>query len=480
MRSIPKSRAVKAWLGLYPALAVLCLSLHAHALEADFVSHLPLVVIDKSDSSRIDGVAGNQQVKLRLVDNASKVNLPSDSPTFEAAIVLQTVGQDGRLNELEDKASYRIEFADGSEHSFAGLPAGVEFSLLGTARDKAMLRTWLGCTLAAVMMPGGAPETRYCELFIQENDAYRYQGLYLLSEKLVDGVWLSENGIHGKTAIARFTSNGDSDVAPLPMESVFSPWGNGLRVLHSQAKDDKTVPAVFSEIGGQLVSSRPDVFFIGMDHLELDSFVNAYLLNEVLLNRAADPFYFYLNTSGRVGISPRFDFNDTFDNALEPPALDAQANTEKLPWFSRLLQSTPFIDALEKRYYALIREKVLGADNLNTLLDGVEEYLGSAYERDWQRWQKLYVEDARYVPQPNPEGPDGEVLVRLTTSFPQELRKIRRQIREDDFGMRDALMRMHWRDGLWTQARDSRRNLINATVFIAGFFLVVAYSRNRM
>ncbi len=233
-------------------------------------------------------------------------------------------------------------------------------------------------------------------------------------------------------------------------------------------------------MGGQLVSPRPDMFFIGMDQLELDSFVTAYLLNEVLLNRAADPFYFYLNASGRVGISPRFDFNDTFDNALEPPQPDAQAGTDKMPWFSRLLQSTPFINALEKRYYALIRQKVLGADNLNALLDEVEQYLGSAAERDWQRWHRVYVEDARYVPQPNPAGPDGEVLVRSTTSFPQELRKIRRQMREDDYGMRDALMRMHWRDGLWTRARDSRRNLFNATVFIAGFFLVVAYSRNRM
>lgn len=381
---------------------------------AELCTHLPIIQIE-TGGQKIPGAA-------ILDENLTAVAYETgEHGEEEIEAVVSTVEEEGVWHHADDPAAHSssalIRYRGNTSRSFSkhsysikliepgapersqnlpllGMSAESEWALHGPFLDKTLLRNYMWMNLSAEVM-GYAPNVRFCELVLDGE----YQGVYVLMETIREGdgrVDLTdyEPGNPMCSYIVRIGGK----LNPLKTIDNFTYYTKRLEekkeveVIYpgtqyqTQAVHDY-VCADFSEIERVLYSAQMnDGSQVYRDYLDVDSFVNYYILQEFLaVNDAfSESTYFYRDVRGKLHIGPVWDYNNALDNFLRPVPMDELILAQR-GWFGQLMMDKDFVEQVITRYRQL-RQGVLSDESLCAYLDETAAWLGRAAERNNEIW----------------------------------------------------------------------------------------------
>lgn len=493
----PAAFTITFWLGVLLCITLFCAqdafaaSARSGTLAPDFTvdetfrSHLPLLVIEQN---------GNGTARLNVYDAPAGMNSLHDAPAVSLDLLLAE--QPG--GNVSAKAAYYLNLppsaigAASQGISLAGLPQSAGWRLHGSAQDKGMLRNGLAYALGHVLFPDSTPHTRYCEVLLEKNGRYYYQGIYILAEdttpllppqgKADDAHVLLEYspGLDKKRGMAEQTADSDIFLARTLRDRGFT----FVNPMDGTAAREFRMESALDKVEGALRSLEPDTFLSYMSLLDQDSAINLYILNELLLNSDTRPVSFRLaaQQGEKLQFLPVWRFDEALDNTpvrSRPPAFEeplpviptpsvlarkvpvwrqlengagirdlrmyplySALNGDNFPWFDRLFLSRPFLSALYARYHEL-RRGPLSPENVGAAVDALAADLGPALERDWTRWADAYTaHQGPYALAPYTDA-KGESHIRQTASYDQELVKIRQILRRQDVFLVQGIARLN-------------------------------------
>ena len=364
--------------------------------STEFCTHLPILKL----STRAQAVPGEDHSHERnlaelTVWDGSDGNRLSDEPTLST---LAAIRYRGNSSLHFDKKSYSIvtmnDDSKKKKRSLLGMAADQEWVLNGPFLDKTLMRNYIAMNIAGQIMDY-APNVRYCELFVDDE----YQGVYLLMEQISrskDRINVTE--INEKLQKTGYIVRLDRENADPKQLDVFTDYTYILDI--SQAMDVK-YPGIgklteplrayierdLGEVEKALYSFDYDSREFGYRQLlDVDSFVDYFIINEFFRNIDAGSYstYLYRSLGGKVGICV-WDFNNMLDNYqdIELP-VDGFSMPDKT-WFFMLCKDEDFIERVIQRY-KLLRQSVLSEESLLTFIDETQQYLGPAIDRNFEVW----------------------------------------------------------------------------------------------
>ncbi len=319
-----------------------------------------------------------------------------EMPDYEAAIMVNYRGASSYLQ--FDKKQYRIKFVkeEGSSQSknyeFLGMGANSEWVLNGPFLDRTLLRNCLVYGLGREIFEW-APDCRYVELFVNGE----YMGVYLAVEPVTNGesrLRLSDFGLmSGETAYIVKRDRVDTEENPLNVYGYYE--GKTVNALYIDYPTKKNLTKKQREWISNDVSRFEEVLYSDnfadpkkgyAGYLDVDNFVDYYILNEVVMNNDAGNLstYIYKELGGKLKLAI-WDYNNCYDNyqwfAQDYTTFFLQNNA----WFSRLLQDRGFVEKVVDRYKEL-REKTLTKEHMYQMIDTYVEELGEAKTRNFAIW----------------------------------------------------------------------------------------------
>jgi hypothetical protein len=501
------------------------------AVSEKFTSHLPLVVIDTNDvlipinhtwdtekgyAVPIEGVEAYVSAKISVYENAAGMNGLLDIPAHQSMIEIKRRGNSSMSYE---KAQWRIKLVtDSGEKNklpLLGMETDEDWILNGSMIDKSLMRNYLAFTLAAEFMPY-VPDARYCEVFIKEKGDYVYQGVYLLMESIKQG--------GGRVEISDLKTNG-SAMSYIVRRDRYSPYEmmldtyatrQGLTEGHYgliYPKNDNVTPELVSYVENDLsavervlYSDDPNIFLTYPDYIDVDSFVNYFLINEFLTNYDVNSTYLYKDFGGKLNIGPVWDFDGTIDNYRDE-ALDTEfIVVHMMPWYERLIMHDDFINKLVARYSEL-RRSTLNNEYVEDMITDIARYLDAAEKRDWMRWEHIYTgENNHTLLQIDPRAVKGDeetlfddieslaredigeedenpiefLTIRQTEKYEHEIIKIKYLLRKHGGIIHKALLELHLNANVVKSSAATRVVSLTAFLFVIVFFSSVYIIRKRL
>lgn len=386
-------------------------------IDMSFETHLPLVILEvnEDDIKNIYSLTEDNvrvytdendtnpwtDVKISMIDNQNGTpNALTDEPTFENEGWIKLRGMSSRYFA---KKQYGIKLMDGDEElevPLLGMDSDEDWVLTNSELDATGIRNYLAMNIGGQIFPYTS-EVRFCEVVMKNGDDYEYKGLYMLTEKTKQG--------EGHIDIEDF----DEDAVSLSYimcrdryddtSLMLSTWASdqqlcyGYFTLQYPKAEDISADGItriedeISKIEQILYSEDPEVFLTYDQYLDVDSFVDYFIINEFFMNYDAgnNSTYYYKTGDGKLAIGPLWDYDNCLDNYSMAVGGEAWIGFVERPWFDKLVQDPVFQQKLVARYQEL-RQGILSEEYLNQFIDDTIAYLGNARTRDWNRWREDY------------------------------------------------------------------------------------------
>lgn len=390
----------------------------------EFCTHLPIVMIDtggKSIPGAMTGVVdrfgeavyqkaadGSDyiNVSVSVIDNESGNNHISDAPALTTRSLFRIRGHASRRFE---KSPYLLKFVneDGTDNDLAvmGMDKHHEWALHGPYLDKSLVRNYLCYNIAGEIMEY-APNVRYCELFLDGE----YRGLYLMVETIANGgpeggrLDLSDTfkGTQVSGYLLRIDRPTEVDLETERDIYAFTERTNEIFedvAIRYPGKSRLTaefaheIEMDFSRFEKALYSYDYDTEDYGYQNwIDVDSFVNYYIINEFTHNVDAGIYstYLYKEPNGKYKMCV-WDFNNTFDNYVDDRFDETRLYTHEKPFFNMLTREAGFAEKVIERYYEL-RRSYFSDEYMYQYIDDTLKWLGPAVERNSERWAAAYTD----------------------------------------------------------------------------------------
>ena len=385
-------------------------------VDGDFTSHLPLVIIDTHGSEIInykhydletdsfvyqDGVDPYVTVTLSVCDAEDHVNRLSDVPTFSSEGKIKVRGNS---SSTLAKKQYRLQLMDANGEkaaaSLLGMTASDSWILNGTMGDRSYLRNYLALNVAGELDPY-TPDIRMCEVVLKRDTGYEYMGLYGMYECIEQG--------EGRVDIEPVSNPIEiSDQSYILQRDRREPDGYSMAVWSTEHQRSENwlnleypsaekitdeyweyIQKDIREIEDVLYSDKKEEFLRYHTLLNVDSFVNYFVINEFFANYDAgwNSTFLYKNQDGKVAIGPIWDFDGAMDN-YERAILEINMSVfQEAPWFDRLITDEAFVDAVTSQYNRL-RSNLLSNQNIQEKIEQAAAFLEYPAKRDRSRWDE--------------------------------------------------------------------------------------------
>lgn len=369
-------------------------------------------------------------VTLETVEREGTWHHASD-PADQAAKALFRIR--GNSSRSFDKKNYRIKLvtdetaSENLDLSLLGMNPDNDWALHGPYLDKTLLRNYMWMNISAEIM-GYAPDVRFCEVILDGE----YQGVYVLMETIKQSdyrVRLSEyQEGSSRTSYLLLLDNAEDDLAILDNYTWYThqlEFGEnsktGFQILYPNA--DNLTREMADYIARDISEIERGFYSADMvlerypyeEHINVESFVDYYILQELLANN--DGFsrstYLYRDVRGTLHIGPVWDYNNVLDNFFQAFSWHGFFLANR-SWYGRLMTNERFVERVIARYRQL-RRGVLSDDYLDDYIDGVIQYLGPAIERNDSVWGYSYNpflagNDGRRIPD------EGETMLSVNPS----------------------------------------------------------------
>lgn len=387
--------------------------------HVDFTSsHLPIIIIDTNGQRIIDSPRITAQMKVIDNDDGARNSIADARYTFDGRIAIELRG---RSSSRYPKQQYRLETQDAVGEnlnvSLLGLPAENDWILYGPYEDESLIRNALAYKWSNDI-GRYAPRTVFCELML--NDDYR--GVYLFVEKIkrdknrVDIARLDADDVAGDSLTGGY-------IIKIDQESGENNAGwrseNGVDYLYDYPKPDEIVRQQKEYIEKYMndfeaaMSADWSVDTSFLDRIDLSSFVNHFLLNELCKNVDAYRISSFMykdrdDNDGRLIMGPIWDFNLSMAKAWFPEdtgvyigwqvdyrLLRPSDGAQPPFWWEKLAHHAIFVRAVEARWNEL-RATTFRQDNLFADIDNLVLLLGDAKERNFTKWPGMLQNGETY------------------------------------------------------------------------------------
>ncbi|MFO7935106.1 MAG: CotH kinase family protein [Bacteroidales bacterium] len=378
-------------------------------------THLPLMVIDTDgrdipDEPRITAHMG-------LIHNGEgRYNSPGDDfNIYDGRIAIEMRGESSLY--FYPKKSYRIETQTDSGTNnnvpLLNFPRENDYVLYGPYGDKSLIRNVISYGMYE-KMGHYAPRTNFIELVVNGD----YRGVYVLTELIkrdnyrVDIAKIQPEDISDPEITGGYILRVDKTTGMDPYEYWESPVPPGvpgfnyiIYQYHDPGYDELNqaqrgyVFDYMQEFDRVFSSTNfTDPVYGYRPYMDIPSFIDIMILNEV--TKDVDGYrlshYFYKENDlngGKLVNGPPWDYNLTFGN--NDFAGDVNQTSEwvypkfiNIYWWERAMQDPWFRNRLYCRWDEL-QASVLNEDHLRQMIDSCLFELGSATDRNFQRWPIL-------------------------------------------------------------------------------------------
>lgn len=399
-------------------------------VDASFTSNLPLIVIDTKGVKPRRGVVWDGEKEyyvptgedpyaygeISVIDNADGQNRPIDNAKIHSLCKMRIRGNSSGNY---DKEQYLIKLIDEEgkreKQNVLGMGSNSEWILNVSFIDKSLMRNYLAYMTAGEIMPY-TPDVQFCEVLWQDEEGYRYEGVYLMMESIgvgkhrVDLPRYSENGPITPALLRRDRYNANG----IMLDNYATQKGltSGYLDIEYPDKEIITQKGVWNiteqvnRFERALYADEWEDFVEYRNYVDMQSFVDYFILNEFFLNYDAgyNSTYVYMNYSGRLTMGPVWDFNQAMDNNETVSANLETTAFHSAPWFDMILRDPVFTAAIIERF-AQLRESILSDEAIEAFVEETTNYLGPAIDRDWARWGYYYI-DGNYLLPDDPGGKD--------------------------------------------------------------------------
>ena len=380
---------------------------------SELCTHLPIVKINTNGKdipgapiiSELYGIVGYTEAeggestvtgKIEIVDNDGANNHLTDEVKTLSDMTIRVRGHSSRSF---DKKNYflRLINADGTNNSqeLLGMNSHHEWALHGPFLDKTLIRNYMWYTIAGNIMDY-SPDTRFCELMINDE----YMGVYLMTETITAG----RNGARLNLEVNKKDNTFGGylfriDWGDSLKDTLISPYLNytkstinqheivypGMRNLTKELKENiKNDISTFEKI---LYSYDFNDRTYGYEkYIDVDSFVDYFLINELTCNYDAGVFstYIYKDTDGLYKMCV-WDFNSSCDMYQEMALPHNTFQMHERMWFEMLVKDERFTNRIIKRYKEL-RKTYFSKEYLYNFIDSAVDGLGPAIDRNYEVW----------------------------------------------------------------------------------------------
>lgn len=344
-------------------------------------------------------------VHLDVFDSQTKYNHPTDEPAISTATQIRVRGHSSREF---GKPPYLLKLRtdDGLERDEAllGMSEHNEWALHGPYLDKSLIRNYLFYNLSGEMMDY-APNCRFCELIVDGD----YKGIYLLVETITAGedgrlpiIMKKKNNLLSgyllridRPTVADLATLRDVDVYTertytQHMDVAIRYPGKGRLTEELKDKIEKDFSAFEKAIYSYDYDSGDHRF---ETYIDVDSFVDYYIINAVSSNMDAGRFstYLYKTIDGKYKLCV-WDFNNCCNNFVDDETDEEFDGVRSAVYYNMLFRNTDFVENVIDRYRDL-RETILSEAYLREYIDGTLAFLGDAILRDSARWAENYASD---------------------------------------------------------------------------------------
>lgn len=381
--------------------------------DGGLCTHLPIVMIETggvtipgrpiyNDNHAITGYtltdSGEELLlaKITVIDNYGVNNHTGDSPSIRSDILVRIRGNSSRTF---DKPNYLVKLVKpdltNNPQEFLGMDSHHEWNLHGPYLDKSLIRNYMWYNIAGEMMEY-APNVRFCEVIVNGS----YQGLYLATETITAGengarlgvsVNKKDNDFSGYIIRLDKGEKGDAqNFVPftkyarrtqMQHEVIYPGRKNITPELKEAIKDD------FSFFEKTLYSYDFDNKDYGYSkHIDVDSFVDYFLINEITANYDAGwmSTYMYKDIDGKYNMCV-WDFNSACDFYQDSVMPFDRMEMHHCLWFYMLIKDEGFVERIIERYWE-IRNTVFSDEYIDKFINDTVRYLGDSVERNYSVW----------------------------------------------------------------------------------------------
>ena len=291
-----------------------------------------------------------------------------NSGDYDFEDFVQPIKIRGRGNSTWDMPKKSYQFKLDEKHNLFNFPEDKKWLMLANYSDKTMLRNALAFELGYLSILDWTPNYHFAEVVING----KAKGLYQFTEKVETG---DDNRV--KIGDEGFLLEVDQ-LSRIDYDDI-SFWTEKKLLfvvkdpdLESGSSELEKIKSYVIQTENVLYSEEFDDPFNGYSkYIDVDSFVDWYLINEISKNN--DAIFFssvYMNyvQGGKLKMGPIWDFDIAFGNIN-------YNNNEKIdgfyvknaPWIERLFQDKFFVEKVKSRYNYFYSNK-------NTIIDKSNYY----------------------------------------------------------------------------------------------------------
>ena len=365
--------------------------------------NLPLVVIN-TYGEEIESKP--QKSHIQIYDNEKGDNYISDVATLAVEAYINVRGN---TTKYFPKKQYNIELITSSgnekEEYLLSMEKDSKWILNGPFADKSLMRNYIVYKVGRNIMEY-APDVRYCEVFVVDDESdtlqkRHYKGVYILLEKIsrskdrVD-IIKSQDNIDDTSFIISKDRNksGDTTINSYGYETYIYDYAININYPGSNKLTQgkyEFISRYINEFERVLYSDKFNDINDGYrKYIDVDSFVDFYIINEFFYNTDAGILstYFHKNYNDKLKAGPIWDFNRSIGNTSRTVGQPYQVEgffMNQRSWFDRLLEDQFFSDRVIDRY-KMLRRTYLSDKYLISLIDETVLYLGDAVDRNMKTW----------------------------------------------------------------------------------------------
>lgn len=291
------------------------------------------------------------------------------------------------------KKPYRLKLKNKSE--ILGMPSDRDWNLIANYSDKTLLRNRVAFELGNRIGVAFTPRNQFVELVMNGE----YVGNYLLTEQVeVEKSRVNINELAPTDVAADKITGGYLMEINARMDEMYC-WKTKKGVRFCMKSPDETITTQQLAYIQAYLQETEDVMygtsFADSDdgyakYIDIESFVNWYIVNELLRNNDAifySSVYMFKDRGGKLNMGPIWDYDIAIGNVNFGGNDSPEGwHIRKAVWISRLFQDPAFAQKVDDRWDELI------VDEIGTIFDFIDDEaakLSVSQENNFRRWDIL-------------------------------------------------------------------------------------------
>ena len=338
---------------------------------------LPMVWLTTNNREDISVSDLVYEAKLKIVENA---RTRGAGDVIEANARLKAIGPlswvSSKLDGSSQMGKNNYRFTINAAYSVLDDPMNTTWELLSNAKDATMLHTQTGFHLGKISNLHFTPHFHFADLMLNE----RYFGTYLLGESI--DYTNNRTGVESNGFIVKIdASNGrtyfKTDNLEQPV-TIVSP------TVFSGDEDYQFICNYVRSAESALFGSNfTDATEGWQRYLDMDSFVDWYLINEIAKNLDGDfgaECYMNMKRDGKLRMGPLWKMERSFGYG---DSSTSDFVIKNVKWYNRLFQDPAFVAKVKERFTYFYNHK----NDILKEIDADVSYLRNAIPENNNKWE---------------------------------------------------------------------------------------------